>query len=111
MTVLGLLGSDGLRAGARQGVCVLGIVTMEIHPDLKQAFQPLVSARLGRDLRVRARGMLPRRVRAASRLDEHVASWHAARLDDVFNRELCVTPSIEFSDDRALQGRSPAIDG
>jgi hypothetical protein len=55
--------------------------------------------------------MLPRRVRAASSLEEYDASWHAAPLDDVFNRELCVAPSVEFADDRALQGRSPVIDG
>jgi hypothetical protein len=83
-----------------------GVVSMTIHRNLKRAFQLLMRLRRRRGLGIGARGTRPGRVRAADRLDENVASRHAAILDDVLDREFGVASGVKFSDDRALQGRS-----
>jgi hypothetical protein len=73
---------------------------MTIYRNFKQAVQLLMRLRRRRCLGIGARGMRSGRVRAARRVDDNVASRHAAILDNVLDRELVVasnSPMIVLS--------------
>lgn len=106
-----LFGSDSLCAGAPQDVCnFLRGIAVKIHGNLDQACQLLVPLRRGRGFDVSTGRTCPRCVRAADGLDEDVASLHAAFLHDMLNCKLGAAASVEFSDDRSFQKRSPWVD-
>jgi hypothetical protein len=84
---LASLRPDGLGARALQGGGdPFGVVSMTIHRNFKQAVQLLMRLRRRRGLGIGARGTRPGRVRAAHRLDDNVASRHAAILDNALDR-------------------------
>jgi len=101
-------GADKLRAGAPQHIDnFLRGIAVKIDGNLDQAFQLLPPLRCGRCLDVRTCRACSHGVRSAGRLDEDVASRHAAFLHDMLNRKLGAAARVEFSNDGAFQGCSP----